>query len=499
MNPLKKLAGQTAIYGISSIVGRIMNFLLVPWYTRVFTNDQYGVVTEMYAYVAFLIVVLTYGLETAYFRFTTSRDDEKSIYSTVLLSIVTSSLTFIVVCSIFSVGIGNWLGYPNHTEYVIWFAIIIGLDAISAVPLAKLRQQGRAKKFMLVNMANVVINIAFNVFFLIYCPAEYEANGENSNALVSAVYNPEIGVGYVFIANLIASMCKLALLMPAMNSKVKDYSFALLKTMMKYSLPLMILGLAGIVNETLDRVLLKKLLPMSELEALKHVGVYGACYKVTIILSLCIQAFRYAAEPFFFAQEHLKNSKQIYAIIMKYFVIFGALVFLGITVFMDVALLLIGEEFRSGKDVIPILLSAYLCFGIVYNLSFWYKLTEKTMYGAGVAIFGGIITVILNWILIPEIGYMGSAWATLACYASMMVVSYILGQRHYKIEYPVGRILFYFVLAYGLYFLNTLLNIENTFAAYALRTVLVLIFISVSIILEKKEFKEQIQSNKNGS
>ncbi len=487
MSGLRKLAGQTAVYGASSIVGRLLNYFLVPFYTRIFTQEQFGVVTEMYAYVAFLVVILTYGMETAFFRFSSKTGNTARIYSTVLVSVISTSLLFITICGILSVPLGNLLGYPNHTEYVSWFAIIVGLDAISSIPLAYLRQQNRPARFVIVSLSNVAVNIGLNLFFLVYCKSHFETYGADSNWLVNAVYNPEIGVGYVFISNLVASIVKILLLFPQIFIAKVKYEWSLMREMLKYALPLMILGLAGIVNETIDRVLLKHLLDMPKDEALAQLGVYGACYKVAIIMSLGIQAFRYAAEPFFFSQEKQKDSAQTYASVMRYFVILAAFLFLSIMLFIDVVMLFVGSDFREGQEVVPILLLAYMFYGVVFNLSFWFKLSERTNWGAAISIFGAIITISLNIWLIPIIGYMGSAWATLASYAAMMIVSYVLGQRYYPIPYDLRRIALYFALAVGLYFTSLFIPWQSNWIKYGLAIALLAVFTAVVWVSESRK------------
>lgn len=487
MAPLRKLAGQTAIYGVSSIVGRLLNYFLVPFYTRIFTREQFGVVTEMYAYVAFLVVILTYGMETAFFRFSAKTGRPMNVYSTILFSVISTSSVFILLCAIFSIPLGTLLGYPNHTEYVIWFAIIVGLDAISAIPMAYLRQQNRAKRFMAVSMVNVLVNIGLNLFFLVYCKGQFETHGSAANALVRTFYSPEIGVGYVFISNLVASVVKLMLLSPQILRAKVQYELALMKQMLRYALPLMVLGLAGIVNETLDRVLLKHLLDLPQDEALAQLGVYGACYKVAIIMSLGIQAFRYAAEPFFFAQEKARNAPQTYAAVMRYFVIVAAFLFLGIMLFIDVVMLFVGEEFREGQKVVPILLTAYVFYGIVFNLSFWYKLSERTTWGAAISIIGAIVTLSLNFWLIPVIGYMGSAWATLASYATMMLISFVLGKMYYPIPYDLKRIGLYLFAAGGFYTLSLHILPEGGLLKYAIAALLIVAFGVVVWVSESRK------------
>ncbi len=487
MGSLKQLAGQTAVYGLSSVIGRVLNYLLVPFYTRIFTPEQYGVVTEMYAYVAFLIVILTYGMETA---FSSNSDNKAQVYSTTLVSVFFTSTIFILVTSIFSVPIANVLGYPNHTEYVIWFAIIVGLDALAAIPMAKLRELSKAKWFATVNLINIFVNIGLNLFFLVYCRNHYLEYGTGSSWLVDASYNSEIGVGYVFISNLIATIVRIVLLLPYILKMQLSYSKALVKQMLIYSIPLLIAGLAGIINETIDRIMIKNILwgMVGEVESLSQLGIYGACYKISIIITIFIQAFRYASEPFFFAKHKDGDAKEIYRDVMKYFIIAVSIIFLAIMLYIDFVMLFVGEEFRIGAPVVPILLMANLCLGIYFNLSIWYKLTSKTMYGAGIAVGGAIITIALNYLWIPEIGYMGSAWATLICYFVMMVVSYGLGQRHYPVNYNLAKGIGYPVAVLFLYYMSTLISQPSASYHFLINTVILFVFVGTIFVLEKPKF-----------
>ena len=476
MSILKKLAGQTAIYGLSSIVARFFNYLVVPLHTTVFLPQQYGVITEMYAYVAFLIVMLTYGMETAYFRFSTKEgSDPNTIFSTVLSSLVSSTAMFILMAIIFAQPIAEWLLYPNNKEYVVWFAIIVGLDAISSIPLARLRTEDKAKTFAGINIANVLVYLGLNLFYLGYCLPLVESGG--GNWLTETFYDPGTGVGYVFIANLIASVVKFLLLAPTMVRGLTKPQLALLKPMLAYSLPLLIAGLAGMMNEMFDRVMLKRLLYpiLGEQQAMYQLGVYGACYKLSILIALMIQAFRYAAEPFFFSQAKEEGSKELYAKIMTYFVWVLAGTFLFVMLYIDLFKYFIpNEEYWVGLKVVPILLMANIFLGIYYNQSVWYKLTEKTSFGAGLAIFGALITLVLNMVFIPKYGYMASAWATLICYASMMIASYFLGRKYYPVPYELGKIGAMIGVAAFLYWATLALNISQMQFGFAINLIFLL-------------------------
>lgn len=487
-SPLKRLAGQTAIYGLSSILGRFLNYLLTPLYTSelVFQPEEYGVITEMYAYVAFLVVLLTYGMETAFFRyFSETGRDKTKVYSTALWSLMFSSLAFIVLAMTFAQPIATEIGYPDHPEYISWFGIIVGLDALVAIPLAKLRAENKPVRFAFINLSFIGLNIGLNLFFLAYCMPLFKAG--QSNWLIDTFYSPAIGVGYVFIANLVASIGRFAMLLPNMLRAHFAFDRRLWRQMVFYAMPLLVAGLAGIINETLDRVLLKWMLleHLGETETLKQLGIYGACYKLSIIITLCIQAYRYAAEPFFFDQSATSNARQTYARMLHLFLAFVLSVFLAITLFIDVFKYFIpNEAYWAGLDVVPILLMANVFLGIYYNLSVWYKLTDKTVFGSYIAIGGAVITILLNILLIPTFGFHGSAWATLVCYFVMAAWSYYFGQRYFAVPYNMGKIVLYFVLALGFFFADRWLTMPAFGAEITFRSLLLAIFVALVVYLE---------------
>jgi O-antigen/teichoic acid export membrane protein len=485
MSVLKKLAGQTVVYGLSSIIGRFLNYLLVPLHTAAFTTDQYGIITEMYSYVAFLVVLLTYGMETAFFRYWNRENvNRRSVFNTVSLSLGVSSVMFIVMSYLNRGSIADWLHYPNHTEYVAWFAIIVSLDAWASIPLARLRAEDKPVNFAKINLINVIVNIALNLFFIAYCKPVYEQGG---NFITDALYNPDIGVGYVFIANLIASVVKFAMLGRLLFIGRPEFDLATWKSMLRYSLPILFFGLAGIVNETIDRIMLKRMLihDKGEQQTMAIIGIYGAVYKISIIMHLFLQAFRYAAEPFFFSQAKAADAKKVYAKIMTYFVIVITAIFLGVMLFIDIVKYFIpNPDYWEGLHVVPVLLLANMCLGIYYNQSIWYKLTEKTMYGAYISIIGAAITIGLNFLLIPHFDYTGSAWATLAAYATMMTISYIWGQKHYPVKYNLRKIIFYLALAFGLYGLSELLVVDNSILFWTIRLLIFGFFAFVVYFIE---------------
>ena len=489
MNPIKKLAGQTAIYGVSSIVGRIINFLLVPLYTNVLNPDEYGLLILMYSFVAVIYVFLIYGMETAYFRYSELHTDKKKVYNTSLISIFSTSIVFVIIALIFSSDIASWIRQESYANYVQWFALIMALDAVAAIPFAKLRADSRPIRFATIKFINIGINLGLNLFFILLCP--YIVTNYSTGAVfnfIDFVYNPNLGlVSYVFISNLVASAITILILLPEIFKVQLQFDFLLWKDLFKYAFPLLVIGFAFAMNEMFGRILMNYLLP--EEIAFNEIGVYSASIKLAILLSLFVQAFRYAAEPFFFAQEKEKNSKKVYAQVMKYFVIVMLLASLGILLYIDVIKLVLGREFRSAIGVIPILLSAYIFIGIFYNLSFWYKLTNKTIYGAILALGGTLITIILNFILIPKYGYVGSAWATFACYLSMMIASYLWGRKVYKIDYDLKKITAYLLLASLIYYLSTIFDIVNLFNKMAFHTILLGIFAGMVFLIDRKELR----------
>ncbi len=427
MRILSKLASQTAIYGISSIFGRFLNYLLVPLYTYHFSAAEYGVVSEFYAYAGFFSVFLLFGFETGYFRFRNKEHpDQDSAYSSALLFVVLINLAFFLTILLINQQLSAALHYADHPEYVLYFTLILTLDAIASIPFARLRAEDKAFRFAGIKVMEILITILLSLFFIAYCPKAYS---ENPQSWIGQVYNPAIGIGYIFIANLIASLFKFIMLAPQFLRLGAGFDRALFVSMLRYSTPMVVIGFAGIINEMLDRALLKHLLPYDGLTNLKLLGIYSACYKLSILMSLFIQAFRFAAEPFFFAYAEKSDARKIYADVLKFFVIFCVFIFLLVTLFIDFFKYFVGEEYRSGLDVVPILLMANLCLGLYVNLSIWYKLTDRTLMGAFVSLFGAGLTILLNIWWIPTYGYKGSAWATLICYASMAILSYCVGKE----------------------------------------------------------------------
>ncbi|MDR1739897.1 MAG: oligosaccharide flippase family protein [Bacteroidales bacterium] len=442
---IPQLAKQTAIYGIPSIVGRLLNFLLVPLYTYIFLPQEYGIVTELYAYTALLLVILTYGMETTFFRFMQKAQTDK-VFSTSVWSLLATSLIFLSAVLLFRNNIASFFDYPNAQQFVVWFAFILFADVMMAIPFCLLRQENRAMRFAVLRTINIALNIGLNLFFILLLPALLQD------------FKPD--VKYIFLSNLVASGITLLLLMPELRRTKPVFDKRLWRDMMIYTLPVMVWGIAGIIDSTFDKVLFRSLIP-DKANAMHQLGIYGACAKLAVIMNLCVQAFRYAAEPYFFKKAQQKNAAETYARVMNYFVMACCIIFLGCSLFLDELMLLVGKDYREGADVVPVLLMANLFLGIFYNLSIWYKVTDKTSIGAVIAVIGSALSIGLNVVLIPVFGYHGAAWAALACYFAITAISYFTGQKYYPVNYPLGRIFFYLLLAVSLYVVKVLVDLEG--------------------------------------
>lgn len=485
MSIAKKLASQTAIYGVSSIVGRMVSYPLVSLHTRVFDRAEFGVVTELYAYVAFLNIVFTYGMETAYFRFANRPDtDRRLLYDRMLSLLLVSSVALGGLLTLLAGPLAAALKYQGQEKYFVYLALILAIDAVAALPFARLRLENQARRFATLRLLNVAVNVGLNLFFIKLCPDVLAGRYLPAlRPLVESIYDPSFGVGYVFLANLIAN----ALYLPLLWRELTDFRFrlpnlAVLRPLLTYAYPLMLMGMAGMVNEMLSRILLKYWLPPGFYPHLSNqaaLGVFGACYKLSIFMSLVIQAFRYAAEPFFFSQSTDKNSPATFALVLKWFTLCCAFIFVFISINLEDFGLLVGPAFREGLVVVPILLLANLFLGVYYNLSVWFKLTDKTYYGTYISFGGALLTVLLNFWLIPLLGYVGSAWATLACYFTMAAVCWWLGERHFPVPYPVARLLGWLGLALGLVLASQYVVPENYWFRHAWHGLLCLVFVGL--------------------
>ncbi len=491
MSDIKKLAGQTVIYGIPTIIGRFLNYFLVPLYTYNIATQDYGVVSELYAYVSFLMIILTYGMETAFFRY--SQDYDKRIsYNTALLSLIVSTSLFIILSFSFLSPISHLLQYDNHHNYIALFILIISFDVLKAIPYALLRRENKAKRFALIKSTDIFANIFFNLFFIALCPILYK----QGNSFVCSWFKNDDLVFYIFLSNCLACAIAFLLLIPEIKQFQFKFDFKLLRKMLAYGLPVMIGGLAGMVNETFDRIALKHLIsvpqniPVNQSLNYKmsQIGIYGACYKLSIVISLFIQAFKFAAEPFFFSKMKQQDAKQSYSSIMTVFVMFLSFIFLIVTGYIDLFAYFVGKPYREGLIIVPILLAANIFLGIYYNLSIWYKVTDKTKWGAYISILGAMVTLIGNYVLVPRLGYMGAALTTLICYVFIACLCYGLGQKYYKIDYDLKRIFFYIFLSIILFSINSALrlNTQSTFLRLMWASATIVIYILFAYKLDLK-------------
>lgn len=476
MAGLKSLAKDTAIYGLSSIIGRFLNYLLVPLYTIKLSaaSGGYGVVTNIYAMTALLLVVLTYGMETGFFRFANKKDEDPlKVYSSTLITVGGSSVLFVLFCLVFIEPIAGFLGYADHPEYIAMMAIVVALDAFQCIPFAYLRYRKRPIKFAGIKMLFVVSNILLNLFFLVLCPWL----NAHSPETISWFYDPGYGVGYVFLANLICTSLQMLFFVNELRGFQYVLDKALIKRMFSYSFPILILGLAGILNQTVDKIIFPFLLDNAN-EARVQLGIYGAASKIAMVMAMFTQAFRYAYEPFVFGKEKDGDSRQTYASAMKFFVIFTLLAFLAVMFYMDILRYIITPDYWPGLKVVPIVMAAEMFMGVYFNLSFWYKLIDETRWGAYFSLIGCIIIVLLNIIFVPVYGYIACAWAGLAGYFTVTLLSYFVGQKKYPINYDLKRIGLYVLLAAVLYVASVFIVPENVVFRLLFRTGLLFVFIA---------------------
>lgn len=483
---LKRLAGQTAIYGFSSIVARFLNYLLVPYLTRILSTEGYGVVSDLYSIVPFMLILLTMGMETGYFRFmgkAGTPEERRKVFSTTWGAVICASVFFLCAVLLFREGIASAMRYSDHVSYVVVMALVIMLDAVTAIPFARLRQENKAVRFVVLRVLSVLINIGFCIFFLSVLPRLAAETG-----FWGSIHDPLFGPGYVFVANLIASAVILLMLLPTSRDSLPRIDPALFKVIFLYSLPLLVSGVSGTANEFIDRQLLKYLLPADT--SLKAVGIYSAVAKTAMLMALFTQMYRYAAEPFFLSgfkkKEDFANAN---AMAMKYFVIVSVCIFLFTVLFVDLLALFVGEDFREGMPVMPILLLANVFAGILFNLSFWYKYAELTRFAIYITLFGLLFTISLNLLLIPVMGFYGAAWARLACEAAMVALSYYLNQKYHPVPYDLKSIFGYLGLGAVIYFLAVLIPIDPLWAKYTFRMSLIAIFVLLAARREKINFR----------
>ena len=468
MSEMKSLAKDTAIYGLSSIIGKFLNYLLVPLYTYVLarTND-YGIVTNLYAWTALLLVILTYGMETGFFRFANREGyNPQTVYKTAFVTLLCTSSIFTMLVVVFHQPIANMLGYPDHSEFVEMMFATVAIDAFACIPFAYLRYRKKPIVFASLKLLFVFLNIGFNLLFLVFL-------GKND-------------VFYVFLSNILATSIQTLCLLPFTLPKGGQFSVPVLREMLRYSLPLLVLGIAGIMNQTLDRILFPYLYTGADAQA--QLGIYGACFKVAMVMMIFTQAFRYAYEPFVFAKHKDRQSVEAYADAMKYYIIFSYLILLGVIFYLDIFRYIVSSAYWEGLKIVPVVLWTYVFQGIYFNLSFWYKLTDETRWGAYFSLTGLAITLVLQIVGVPRIGYWASCGSSLVCYLTIMLLSYFIGQKKAPVPYDLKRIGGYTALTIVLlavYYALRLYVISNMWVLMAAATVLLGIYL---VVLTRKDF-----------
>lgn len=493
-NPVKRLLGQTAVYGLTVILGRALNFLLVPLYVSVFTDPKdYGVVSILYAWVAFLIVLLPLGMETAFFKFINDNKEKKDIvFQNSFLTVAGFNSVFLLLALMFSSTIASWMLMPEHPEYIILLAFIVCIDATSALPLARLRSENQARRFATIQLSSILVNIFFNVVLLLFF-------FDNTN--------PHQGVLYILVANLLSSLVKPLMVYKDLLKVRFTYNGELAKKMLIYSLPLVLAGFAGIINETIDRILLHNILyetqlnsmapyPGAEEKAIAYaegqVGIYSASYKLAMLVTIFLQAYRYAAEPFFFSNAENTDRNKLYTKVMNYLIAALCVVFLTVSLNLQIFKYFIpNEAYWEGLKVVPLLLLANVFLGIYFNQSIWYKLSGQTKFGAFIAVGGAVLTIVLNVLLIPEYGYVASAWATMIVYGAQMVASYVLGQKYYPIKYNVRKFGLYFGMALIIFLVFRSIGLEEGMLQFGVHNFFILLFIGLIYIMEKPSKKQE--------
>ena len=476
MAGLKSLAKDTAIYGLSSIVGRFLNYLLVPLYTAVIpaSTGGYGVVSNVYAYTALILVFLTFGMETGFFRFANkSGEHPEKVYANTLIFVGGLSLIFVILCMLFLHPISALLEYPDHPDYIAMMVLVVALDSFQCIPFAYLRYKKRPIKFASIKLFNIIGNILLNLFFLLLCPWL----DVHAHQLVSWFYRPEYLVGYIFVSNLIMSLVQMFFFIPELRGFSYRVDKVLMKQMISYSFPILVFGVVGILNQTIDKMIYPFLFDDRQ-EGLVQLGIYSATSKVAMIMAMFTQAFRYAYEPFVFGKNKEGDNRKMYSAAMKYFFIFSLLAFLAVMFYMDILRYMVARDYWEGLSVVAIVMGAEIFKGIYFNLSFWYKLTDETQWGAYFSIIGCAVILVLNIWLVPTYGYVASAWASVAGYGVITLLSYIIGQKKYPVSYPLKDMAVYLILAAVLFVFSQEVIISNVGLRLVFRTLLLLIFIA---------------------
>ena len=485
---MKSLAKDTAIYGLSSIVGRFLNYLLVPLYTAKLSaaSGGYGVITNMYAYTALILVLLTFGMETTFFRFSNKEgEDPQKVYSTILTAVGFTAIVFVALVFTFISPLADVMGYAEHPSYIWVMAMTVAIDAFQCIPFAYLRHKKKPIKFAALKMLFIVMNILLNLVFFVVLPELYASYPDE----IGKIYDPTIGAGYAFYINLACTGSITFCFYKELTGFRYVFDKSLMKRMFSYSWPILILGIAGILNQTADKILFPYIYKGEN--AHEQLGIYGAASKIAMIMAMITQAFRYAYEPFVFGKSKDKDNRDTYAKAMKYFIIFTLLAFLVVMAYLDILKHIIGQDYWSGLKVVPIVMAAEIMMGVYFNLSFWYKLIDKTIWGAWFSGIGCAVLIVINVIFVPEYGYIACAWAGFAGYATAMLLSYFVGQRYYPIAYPLTDMAKYLVLALALFAAMTLLkDYVSIVVSLLVNTALIGVFMLYIVKAEKFRIKK---------
>jgi len=462
LGSLQRFFKDTIIYGIAAVLPRVINFLLVKVHTDALPTDNYAENTNFYIWIALLAVVLTFGMETTFFRFYKSEEKKDSLISTAFISIAVATFIFVIVAFLFSGFFTNIFDFANNPIQLKLLIGIIALDTLMVIPFAYLRASNRPVKYTFIKLINVGIIVIINLVFLKFIP-EFKESGRYIPSLLDTISNSTLMINFIFIANIVGSAVSLLLLLPYLLKFKWRFNTVLFKKMISYSWPIAVAGIAYVINENLDKILIGKMIDKNAM------GIYSACYKLAIFMNLYIMAFRLGAEPFFFNHSDKKNAKVTYATILNYFIIVGSLVFVGIVVFIDlIKKPFINSEYWDAIIIVPIVLLSNLFLGVYHNLAIWYKLTDKTRYGMYFSIFGAVITIVVNLVLIPIIGFVASAWATLLAYGSMMLISYFVGKKHYPVPYNLKKSGSYLLAAIAISYISFTYFRENYFVSISL-------------------------------
>ncbi len=482
MNHLKSLASQTAVYGISSVLARLLNYLLVPLHTLLFSKGEFGPVPYFYALGAFLLIIYTHGMETTFFRFSTKTKDPKS-YDYAITSVIIVSLIISAILLSSASSLATLAGYPGQGWLLQWLVIIIFIDAITAIPFAKMRLENNARKFAVTKVAIIIINISLQLLFLVVAPALINS-GQSGQfiQLISSLYNPELGIGYIFLANLIANVFLLFFIWPYFRNFTFRLNAATLKPMLFYALPLLLMGLAGTISDQLDKILVRNYISDEAL------GVYAQTFKLAVFIILAIQAFRYAGEPFFFSRAKDKNAPRLFADVLYYFVIFELIIYIVVSFNIDLigTVMLKREEYRVALYLVPVIMLGKLFYGIYLNISIWFKLKDKTIYGLYFTLLGAVITIAGNMLLIPVLGYDGSAITVILVYVSMTVACYLSGRKHFPVPYKIGPMAIHILVGIILVALSFVIQLDNTMADSMLNIGATVGYIAIIWLIEKK-------------